>query len=195
MILQQIWFMIAAGSILYAMLLGKAAQILPALLAGCENALSLTFQLGAGYLLFCGLLEIAREAGVHRGLERIIRPIMRWLTPHVREKETHQAVALNLSMNMLGLGNAATPLGMEAVRRMDAEAAHCPGARQDLYMLLVLNATSIQLFPTTVLTLRRAAGSADVNAVLVPTLLCTVISTAVGAGLAMLCQKWGKGAC
>lgn len=190
MFLHSIWFMMMASSLVYAGLNGKMGEMLNAALKGGEKAIGLTIGLGAGYLLFCGLIEIARALEVPRKVEKLIRPLLRRLMPHVRESETFQAVALNLSMNLLGAGNAATPLGMEAVRRMDQESTCCPQIRHDLYMLLILNATSIQLLPTTILTLRAAAGSANVNAVLLPTLLCTGISTMVGAGSALCLRKW-----
>jgi len=191
MTVQLIWFVMMAGSVLCAAATGRMEQIFPAMLEGCENAIALTLRLGAGYLLFCGLLEIARASGVCKGLEKRLRPVLKYLMPSVREEGTREAIAMNLSMNMLGMGNAATPLGMEAVRRLDAEAELHPEARHDLWMLLVLNATSIQLLPTTVLTLRAAAGSADVNAVLLPSLLCTAVSTLAGAGLAAACRRKG----
>ena len=189
--IQLIWFAMMTGSVLYAAVTDRGGQILPALLKGCENAIALTLQLGAGYLLFCGLMEIAKEAGVPRGMERMLRPVLRRLMPSVREESTRRTIAMNLSMNMLGMGNAATPLGIEAVKKLDAEAAVHPPVRHDLWMLLVLNATSIQLLPTTVLTLRTLAGSADVNAIVVPSLLCTAVSTFVGAGLASLWRRYG----
>ena len=97
---------------------------------------------------------------------------------------------MNLSMNVLGLGNAATPMGLEAMRHLAAEQALQPAIRHDRNMLLILNATSLQLLPTTVLTLRAAAGSADVNAVVLPTVLCTAFSTVVGVLLGLMCRRW-----
>lgn len=186
---QLIWFTAMTGSVLWSIATGCVEQIFPSMLEGCENAIALTLRLGAGYMLFCGLMEIAKAAGVCKGLERLLGPALKVLMPSLKEKSTREAVAMNLSMNMLGMGNAATPLGMEAVRQLDAEAQLRPEARHDLWMLLVLNATSIQLLPTTVLALRAAAGSSRVNAVLLPSLLCTAVSTAVGAGLAAASRR------
>lgn len=192
MTLQLIWFIMMVCSMICACAGGNTHQILPAMLQGCENAIALTLQLGAGYLLFCGFMSIAQEAGFHRAMERILHPLLGPLMPSIKEEKTRQAVTMNLSMNLLGMGNAATPLGMEAVRRMDAEVRDNPQVRHDLYMLLILNATSIQLLPTTILTLRAAAGSANVNAVVFPTLVCTAASTLTGALLGMICRKWGR---
>ena len=164
--------------------------MLAAALSGTEKALSVTLQLCAGYLLFCGLMEIARALHVERGIKRAIRPMMKRLMPNIQKEETHGAIAMNLSMNILGLGNAATPMGLEAMRQMEAERALNPSVRHDMNMLLILNATSLQLLPTTVLTLRVAAGSANANAVLMPTILCTAFSTLVGVVLGLVCRGW-----
>lgn len=186
--IQWMWLAMMAGSILYAFLDGNAGMILGKALEGTGEAITLTLKLGAGYLLFCGLMELVRALSFSRWLRWVLRPILRRLMPAVQEAQ--EAVGLNLSMNMLGLGNAATPMGLEAVRQMEQERERNPAVKHDLYMLLILNATSLQLLPTTVLTLRTAAGSAEANAIILPTLLCTAVSTFTGAGLGLLCRRW-----
>ena len=123
-------------------------------------------------------------------LNRLLKPLLRLLMPSVKREETKQAVTMNLSANLLGLGNAATPMGMSAMRLMEQERMETPAVQHAMYMLLILNATSIQLIPTTVLTLRIAAGSAAPNAILLPSLLCTAASTAVGVSLGLICRGW-----
>ena len=161
--IHQIWLTVILVSVIYACAFGKGAQVLPSALAGCEKALALTLELCAGYLLFCGLMEIARALQAHRLIGQCLRPVLSRLMPAVRRNDTRDAVALNLSMNVLGLGNAATPAGLEAMRCMEAERALNPAIRHDMHMFLILNATGLQLLPTTVLTLRTAAGSAQVT--------------------------------
>ena len=189
MILQSMWFTMVAGAAAFAFGNGMAGEMLEAALAGCENAIALTLRLGAGYLLFCGWMRIAEEAGAAGLLEKILNPLLRRLMPNLQREETRRAVTMNLSMNMLGLGNAATPKGLEAVRLISQEESAQPAVRHNLYMLLILNATSLQLLPTTVLTLRTAAGAANAQAVVLPTLLCTAASTLVG----VLIGLWMKG--
>lgn len=188
--LQFIWCAMVVASIVYGSLGRMGEGVLEAALSGCGKALSLTLQLCAGYMFFCGLMEIVRALKGERMIQRLMRPALGRLMPGLKKEETLGTVALNLSMNVLGLGNAATPMGLEAMRRMDAESALCPDVKHDMYMLLILNATSLQLLPTTVLTLRVAAGSVNANAVLLPTMLCTAFSTIVGAALGMICRRW-----
>ncbi len=179
-----------AASILYACMTGGAAQMLPAAMKGAGEAIALTISLGAGYLLFCGLIQIMKALEVPQKLNRLLKPLLRLLMPSVKREETKQAVTMNLSANLLGLGNAATPMGMNAMRLMEQERMETPAVQHAMYMLLIVNATSIQLIPTTVLTLRIAAGSAAPNAILLPSLLCTAASTAVGVSLGLICRGW-----
>ena len=177
------------GSLVYAAFCGRGPEMLAAALGATADAITLTLTLGAGYLLFCGWMRILQALGAPGALERFVHPALRVLMPGVRGKEARQAVCMNLSMNMLGLGNAATPQGMEAMRLMEEERKTAPCVEHDMYMLLILNATSIQLIPTTVLALRAAAGSADAGAIVLPSLVCTAVSTAVGAVLGLICRR------
>lgn len=184
------WFTMMASSILFGLVQGEGNQILEAALDGCGKALSVTLELCAGYLFFCGLMEVARALEAEQGMQKILSPVLGRLMPHLRRPETRGAVALNLSMNVLGMGNAATPAGLQAMRLMAQERALNPRVRHDMEMLLILNATSLQLLPTTVLALRMADGSANVNAVLLPTIACTAFSTVTGVLCGLLCRRW-----
>ena len=190
-IIHHIWFIMMSMSIGYACFTGKGGAVLSAALEGCESALALTLKLSAGYLFFCGMMEIAQALRAQRGMMRMLRPLLIKIMPNIRLEETAEAVTLNLALNVLGLGNAATPAGLEAMRRMESERQLQPDMWHDMQMFLIINATSIQLLPTTVLAMRAAAGSANVNAVLIPTLLCTAFSTVTGIGLGMLCRRFG----
>ena len=190
--LQLIWCAMATGSLGYALLAGKGTAMLEAALAGCERAISLTLQLGAGYVLFCGLMEMVKAAGVQQGLKKLLRPVLHLLTPAISKEETKEAVVMSLAMNVLGLGNAATPAGVQAMRLMEDERLLRSSVRHDMEMFLILHATGLQLLPTTVLTLRAAAGSARGNAVLVPVMICTGVSTITGVGLGLL-MRWREG--
>jgi len=188
MFLQWLWISMMICSLIYALMTGNGSGMLQEALQGSTDAISLTLQLGAGYLFFCGMMEIVRGTGMQQRITGVLQPLIRRLMPNAGSAA--ETVAMNLSMNVLGLGNAATPVGMEAMRLMDEERKRSPSVKHDMYMLLILNATSLQLMPTTVLTLRVAAGSADPNMILLPTLACTALSTAVGAGLGMCMRKY-----
>lgn len=186
--IHQIWFIMIFASVVYGCLHGGGEQLLEAALSGSGKALALTLELSGGYMFFCGLMEIARALRAEQGLVRLLRPLMKKLMPDTQSPEAGGAVALNLAMNVLGMGNAATPAGLDAMRLMEKERGLRPGVQHDMEMLLILNATSLQLLPTTVLTLRAAAGSVNANAVLLPTILCTACSTLTGVACGLFCR-------
>lgn len=188
MLLDRIWTGMIAASLLFGMLTGKGKEVLPALLAGSADAVTVSLKLASGYLFFCGLMNIVNNLKTMKNIERLLKPVLKILVGPIADSKTREAVSMNLSANLLGLGNAATPYGIEAARQLAAQ-----GNRHALYMLLIINATSIQLLPTTVLTLRIAAGSAQPNAIIMPTLLATAVSTFTGCTLGWLCYLFSGG--
>ena len=185
MLLQYLWFLMIAASLLWGMLTGKGNLILPAALEGAQTAITVSLQLLSEYLFFCGIIEIMNKLEIQQKLSSLAKPFIKRLLG-ARDEKAIQAVCMNLSANLLGLGNAATPYGIEAARMLDREEKN---NRHGLYMLLIINATSIQLVPTTVLTLRIAAGSVQPTTILLPSLLSTTASTAIGLLLGLICRR------
>lgn len=188
--LHQMWFIMMWVSIAWAMVCGNGTGVLEAALGGCAKAVAVTLELCAGYMFFCGMMEITRAVGAERGIQKLLLPLFGKWMPHLQNADTRGAVALNLSMNMLGMGNAATPAGLQAMRCMAKERELRHEVKHDMEMMLILNATSLQLLPTTVLALRISAGSSSVNAVLIPTIICTAVSTVTGVACGLVCRKW-----
>jgi len=122
-------------------------------------------------------------------LSRMLRPVLRMLYPSAaRDEKTIQSIAANVSANLLGLGNAATPLGIDAVRRMvKREGGH--RASREMCLLVVCNTASIQLIPTTVAAVRAAAGSQTPFDILPAVWLASVISVLVGIGACSVLER------
>ncbi|MEA5014748.1 MAG: hypothetical protein VB099_09335 [Candidatus Limiplasma sp.] len=184
-----IWGGMILISIVYGMASGNVGLLLPGALAGAADAVALSIKLLAGYLFFCGMIEIVKALGVPQKISRALSPLLRLLFPAVKEQSTKEAIVLNFSANLLGLGNAATPMGIAAMERMEEERRENGAVLHGMYMFLVVNATSLQLLPTTVIALRAAAGSDAPEAILLPTLACTALSTLVGVGSAAFCAR------
>ncbi len=187
--LQAIWGGMMLVSIVFALATGRVELLLPGALAGAGDAVALTLKMAGGYLFFCGMIAIVKALDVPGKLSRGLSPLLRLLFPAVRQQATKDAIVMNFSANVLGLGNAATPMGITAMERMEAERQADPALMHAMYMFLVVNATSLQLIPTTVIALRTAAGSTQPTAILLPTLACTAVSTGVGVLCARLCAK------
>ena len=127
----------------------------------------------------------------NRKLAALLRPALRWLLPRAsRDPETLAAVSANVSANLLGLGNAATPLGIQAARRM---ARGCGGTASDeLCLLVVLNTASIQLLPATIASVRSASGSETPFDILPAVWLASILSVTVGLLAAKLLSALGR---
>lgn len=156
---------------------------LPALLSGGEKAATLSLSLLAAYCVFLGFFKVMERCGLAEKLARLFSPAARRLFC-TQDREAVYLASCNLSANMLGLPGAPTPLGVKATQRFLAG-----GNEYAADLLFVLNATSLQLLPTTVLALRIAAGSQSPADILLPTLLSTLLSTLIGVTLLRLRRR------
>ena len=176
-----IWTGMVVLSLLFGALTGNLGALGGAALEGARSAVELCVSMAGVMCLWTGVMEVMRQSGLTAKLARAFRPLLRRLFPRAsREEETLATISANLSANMLGLGNAATPLGLRAARAM---ARGSEGVASDeLCLLVVLNTASIQLFPTTVAGVRAALGASDPFDILPAVWLASFV--AVGAGLA-----------
>jgi spore maturation protein A len=154
-----IWTGMTVLSLVCALALGRTETLASAALEGAASAVTLGLEMAGALCLWMGVMEVMRRAGLAEKLARLLSPVLRRLFPDfAQDPEVMDTIAANVSANLLGLGNAATPLGLEAAKRMSKRT---PGVASDsLCMLVVCNTASIQLIPTTVAAVRMAAGCA-----------------------------------
>ena len=185
MAMSLIWTVMVGASILCGLATGNGPTVAKGALDGAAAGVELCLSMMGVLCLWMGVMEIMERSGLARGLARLLRPVIRRLYPDFAgDGQTMDAVSANLSANLLGLGNAATPLGLEAARLM---AEHTPGVASDgLCMLVVCNTASLQLIPTTVASLRAAAGSANPFDILPAVWLASSVSIVVGVTAAKL---------
>lgn len=186
-----IWAGMAGVSVVCGLAAGKLDAVAAAAMEGAAAGVELCLSMLGALCLWSGIMEVMRRAGLSAKLARLLGPVLRRLYPDfARDKGTMDAAAANVSANLLGLGNAATPLGMEAARRM---AARSPGVAGDsLCLLVVCNTASIQLIPTTVAAVRAAAGCAAPFDILPAVWFASAIALAVGITAAKLLAKVWK---
>lgn len=185
-----IWTGMTALSLLCALAMGNQGELASAALDGAASAIELGISMAGVLCLWMGVMEVMQRAGLAEKLARLLRPILRRLFPDFAgDRGTMDTIAANVSANLLGLGNAATPLGLEAARRMSRRT---PGVASDsLCMLVVCNTASIQLIPTTVAGVRAAAGCATPFDILPAVWLASAISVCVGiAACKVLRRLW-----
>ena len=186
-----IWTGMVLCSLLCAVITGNEETLAAATLEGAEAAVQLCISMAGILCLWMGVMEIMKRAGLADKIAKLLQPILRKLYPDFgNDQEVMGTIAANVSANLLGLGNAATPLGLEAARKMSRKT---PGVAGDsLCMLVVCNTASIQLIPSTVAGVRMAAGCAKPFDILPAVWLASVISVSVGICTAKLFAKFWR---
>lgn len=174
-----IWTGMVVLSILCGLATGRGPAVASAAVEGASAAVQLALSIAGMLCLWTGVMEVMRRSGLADGLSRLLAPVLRRLFPQAaRDRDTMDSISANVSTNLLGLGSAATPLGLEAARRL---ARRSPGtASNDLCMLVVCNTASIQLIPTTVASVRAAEGCAAPFDILPAVWLSSALSVGVG---------------
>ena len=174
-----IWTGMVAVSILCGLATGNGPAVAAAAMDGAAAAVELCLSMAGMLCLWMGVMEIMKRSGLSEGLSRLLRPVLRRLYPDfARDRAVMDSISANVSANLLGLGNAATPLGIQAARLMSRRS---PGRASDsLCMLVVCNTASIQLIPTTVATVRAAAGCSTPFDILPAVWLASALSVGVG---------------
>lgn len=150
------------------------------------EALKLCIELIAVYAVWLGILELVEASGLGQKLAKILHPLIKKIFK-IDNPEIEKMIALNMSANMLGLGNAATPMGIKAMKSLDDGSGI---ANTAMIMLIVINATSIQLLPSTVIGLRASAGSSSPADIILPTILATALTSILGIFLVKLFSKF-----
>lgn len=178
-----------ALSVLFSTLNSTSGLLAPALFEGAKEGVSLAITLAGPLCLWCGLSYMIEQTGAGKGLAKVFSPVMKRLFPVAwKDFETQQALCGNLSANLLGLGSAATPLGIRAACRM---AEHADGqASIELCKLIVMNTASVQLIPSTVAAVRAGLGSAAPFDILPAVWITSLCSVTAGLLAAKVFSKW-----
>ena len=175
--MKRIWFFMVLSSIA-TLLFVNPEDCVNALMNAGSDAVTLTIKLLGIYAVWLGIIALVDATGLSNKMANLLEPIIDWLFGKT-DAETKRYLALNLSTNILGLGNACTPTGLKAMEGLDKLNGGATTASTAMIMLIVLNATSIQLLPTTVIGLRQQYGSTSSSDIILPTLVATIISTAL----------------
>jgi len=169
------------------MVLGNVDEIMNTLLAGGTKAVELSIKLWAIYTLWLGILKIVEDTGLDKKLSKLLTPVIRFLFGK-QDEYTNNQIAINITSNILGMGNAALPSGLNAIKGLNKNRTG-KYATSAMIMLVILNSTSLELLPTTVISLRASAGSVAPADIIIPTIIATLSSTVVGILLVKVCSK------
>lgn len=192
MLLSYVWIIIVILSIFCSILTGRTAQTGSAALIGAQNGVTLALSLCGSLCLWSGFAKLTEKSGLARRFSALLRPLLSRLFPEAsRGPSALQDLCGNLTANFLGLGNAATPMGISAVRRMHALSGK-PDASDEMCRLIVLNTASIQLIPSTVGAVRASLGSARPFDILPAVWLTSACSVTAGLLAARLFSRWWR---
>lgn len=172
-----------ALSLIFGAVTGNMAEVTKGAINGPLDAAKMTLTLAGSICLWSGVMQIASEAGLTQNIARIFAPILSKLFRNMdKEDSALESISMNISANILGLGNAATPLGIEAMKKMQAKNRNKREASHNMILFVVINTSSLQLIPTTIATLRLAEGSSspmEILPAMLMTSLCSLIAAVV----------------
>ncbi len=182
--MNNIWFGLFMTGIVVAAFTGRIDQVTQGVLNGAKDGVLVSLGLIGVISFWLGIMRIAEDTGLVQSLARLVRPFARWLYPSVPpDHPAMGALIANMSANILGLGNAATPLGLKAMRELQALNENRETASDAMCTLLALNTASLTLIPATVIGLRMEFGSRNPADIVGSTILATFVATAVAIWL------------
>lgn len=161
-------------------------KLLTSLLTGAENSLKTALTLFCIYAVWMGISRLAEKSKLSEKTAKLTLPLSKRIFK-TNNLKTAEYLSMNLSCNLIGIGGAATPYAVKAIGELEKEGNYFAQK-----LLFVINATSIQLVPTTVITLRAAAGSVSPSNIFLPSLICTAVSTGVAVTLYILYTKLNR---
>lgn len=182
--LNLIWLLLLASGIIIAALNGNVEVVTEAALGAAQGAVQVCFDLIGIMALWLGIMRIAERGGLIRIIARLLKPLTRRLFPSIPpEHPAMGAIILNLSANILGLGNAATPFGMKAMQQMQKLNEGSPEASEAMCTFLALNTSCITLIPATIIGVRLSFSSANPTEIVGPCIFATSISMLIAVSL------------
>ena len=171
-------------SVIYAFATGNAAEVSNAALNECQNAVQFLLVLMGSMCLWGGFLKIAERSGLTAVIAKILSPFTRLLFPSLKkDSKAVTAISMNITANLLGLGNAATPFGLKAMEQLHTLNNKSDTASNEMVIFVVMNTASLQLLPTTLASLRQSYGSSAPFEIIVP----VWISSACALATALIC--------
>ncbi len=189
-----VWAGLMLLSIAFGGVSGRIDAVSEAMFDGASQAVELCLTLLGMLCLWSGLMRVAEGAGITAVLGRMLSPVLRLIFPGLDPRSpAAQAMSMNVAANVLGLGNAATPLGLRAMKELQKLNPSQDTASDFMLIFVVLNSVSVQLIPTGTALLRENYGSNDPMGIMPAVWISSVVSAAVGVGLAILLCRWKRG--
>lgn len=182
-----LWPIFIIISIIFAIFSGNIEEINNSIFESTQSAINLTLTLLGATCLWSGIMEIASKTEIIKKLSKILNKIIKKFFYDLNsESKSYNNIIMNIIANILGLGNAATPLGLKAMSELQKENNDKERLSDNMMMLIVLNTASLQIIPTTVIAVRSSLGSSNPTQIIVPVWIATIGAAAVGVSVAKI---------
>lgn len=185
-----IWPIFIVVSFIYALISGNIEQTSNGIFESSASAVQLTLTFFGTICLWNGIIAIAKQTSLMPKLTRILQPLIRFLFPELKNNEqAKEEISMNVVANLLGLGNAATPLGLKAMETMQKENTKKDTLTNSMAIFIVLNTASLQIIPTNVIAIRSSIGSSEPSNIIIQVWVATIVAAIVGITAAKILMK------
>ena len=176
-----VWPFFIIISFSFAILSGNFENLNSSIFEGANDAVTLSINLLGSLCLWSGIMQIASDSSLVKKLSKLLSPILNFLFPSlITNNKIKKEISMNIIANILGLGNAATPLGLKAMESMQKENPKKDTLSNPMMMFIVINTASIQLIPTTVIAIRNSLNSQNPTSIIFPTWIATILAAISG---------------
>ena len=178
--LNVIWPIFIIISVIYAFLCGNIENVSNGIFSSLNDVIDLSLTLLGTMCLWNGIMEIARNTSFVDRLCKMLNPLIKILFPRLENEKAKREISMNIVANFLGLGNAATPLGLKAMKTLQEDNKIKDTLNNYMVMFIVLNTASLQLIPTNVIAIQNSLGSNSPSGIIFPVWIATIIAAIVG---------------
>lgn len=176
-----IWPIFIIISIIFSIITGNIDNLNSAIINSGSDAVSITITFLGTMCLWSGIMKIMQETTIINKINNLLYPIMRILFPKIKKGDkAYNEIAMNISANILGFGNAATPLGLKAMESLQEKNKTKDILSDEMAMFIIINTASIQIIPTTIIAIRSSLGAQNPTDIIVPIWIATILADVIG---------------
>ena len=186
-----IWFFLIFMGIVFSIFTGNVDKVTASVVTSADSTIKLIIGIVGVMCFWCGIIKIAEKSGLMKIISKALQPVLKVIfKKEGGDEEAMGAIIMNMTSNMMGVSNAATPFGIKAMEEMQKLNPSKDRASDDMVTFLILNAACIQFIPTTVISIRAAAKSVNPGIVIVPAIISTSIAAVIGIILCKILQRY-----
>lgn len=191
--LNKLWPCFIIISFIYAIFNFNMNELNNSIFDSCKQTIEMILNFIGIMCMWNGIMEIVKETTLINKITKCLSPIMKFLFPELKkDNKAYKEISMNIIANFLGLGNAATPLGLKAIESLQQENKNKEELSNSMVMFIVLNTASIQIIPTTVIAIRASMGSTNPSSIIIPSYIASIIAVAIGILSVKILSKRGK---